>query len=396
MSGTGLTANRTIPDGSDDLTGLQRRILFANQAEQRQQLQQRMYQRSLDAAEEEYGPDGREQQKQLWQSAANGLQKGYRKGAMGGISANAQRLDYDEWEARDDLQVTEARIAKTAVEDLMDAGLVTDVSPARLVSLYQVRSDAFESERGMSPRSQGHDDAPVKFREGVALPYDYVTWEVDERELQNSMNFGEDAEAENAEEAGEELADSLERLAFDGWNTNVEIQGDLWSVDGYRTTDYRLNVGTLSDWGADPQNVYDSITELQTQLNAQTDDSNRGWNPQQEGVWLYYPTAHWGNLTLQSDPEGNGNMNLLQRLERDFPWIDFRMSGVLDPNECVMVVQNRNVVDLADGQAPTTMSGEIDMGLATEYKHLAMRVPRVKATYDEIYGIAHGIGIDGV
>ncbi len=104
-----------MPDSdNDDLSGLQRRILFTNDKQQKKQLQQRMYQKSLQAAKEEFGPAGVEQQQQLWQAAANGLQEGYRKGAMGGISANAQRLDYDEWEDRDDLTVTEARMAKTA------------------------------------------------------------------------------------------------------------------------------------------------------------------------------------------------------------------------------------------------------------------------------------------
>ncbi|OIB56607.1 hypothetical protein [Natrialba sp. SSL1] len=395
MVAAGIAANRTVPDSdSDGLTGLQKRILFENREEQKSRLQQRMYQKSLQAAKQEYGPEGVEQQKALWQAAANGLQKGYRKGAMGGISANAQRLDYDEWEDRDDLQVTEARIAKTAVEDLIDAGLDRDVSPARLVSLYQVRSDAYESERGMNLRSQGNDDQPVKFREGVALPYDYVDWEIDERELMNSQNFGEDAEAEGAEEAGEQLADSMEDLVFRGWNTELEIQGGLYSVDGYLTTDYKLEESGFGPW-SEASNVVETVQDLQGELNAQTEDRNRGYNAQQEGVWLYYPTAQWGNLTLQPDPQGDGNMNLLQRLQQDFPWIDFRMSGALDPDQCVMVVQNSDVVDLADGQAPTTMSGEIDMGLATKYKHLGMRVPRIKATYDEIYGIAVGTGIDG-
>lgn len=395
MATAGLTANRTMPDSdNDDLSGLQRRILFTNDKQEKKKLQQRMYQKTLQAAKEEYGPAGVEQQKQLWQAAANGLSKGYRKGAMGGISANAQRLDYDEWEDRDDLTVTEARIAKTAVEDLIDAGFDRDVSPARLVSLYTVRSDAHEAERGMSLRSQGHDDQPVKFREGVPLPYDYVSWEIDERELINSQNFGEDAETEAAEEAGEELADSMEELAFEGWNTEIEIQGSLYSVDGYLTTDYKLEESGFGDW-AEASNVWETVTDLQAELNAQTEDRNRGYNPQEEGVWFYYPTAQWGNLTLQSDPEGQGDMNLLQRLQQDFPWIDFRMSGALDPDECVMVVQNTDVVDLADGQAPTTMSGEIDLGLATEYRHLGMRIPRIKATYDEIYGIAVGTGIDG-
>jgi hypothetical protein len=387
-----------MPDSDDsDLSGLQRRILFTNDKQDRQQLQQRMYNNTLRAAKKEYGRDGVEQQKQLWQVAANGLQTGYRRGALGPIAANAQRLDYDEWEDRDDLQVTEARLAKTAVEDLLDAGFDRDVSPARLISLYQVRSDAFESERGMSPRSPGNDDQPIKFREGVPLPYDYVDWEIEERELVNSQNFGEDAEAEAAEEAGETLADSLEDLVFNGWNTEIEIQGTLYSIGGYTSTDYRLEESGLGDWGDStngPQNVVDTLKTLQDELNSQGSNSNQGYNPQEQGAWFYFPTAQWGNLTLEPDPQGDGNMNLLQRLQQDFPWIDFRMSGALDADECVMVAQNRNVVDLADGQAPATMSASVDMGLATEYKHLAMRVPRIKATYDEIYGLIHGTGIN--
>jgi len=163
-----LTANRTMPDSDDsDLSGLQRRILFTNDQQERQKLQQRMYNNTLRAAKKEYGREGVEQQKQLWQVAANGLQTGYRRGALGPIAANAQRLDYDEWEDRDDLQVTEARLAKTAVEDLLDAGFDRDVSPGfnpglgfRSVATQcrpreYHRSREFQSRSGFSVRRDG-------------------------------------------------------------------------------------------------------------------------------------------------------------------------------------------------------------------------------------------------
>lgn len=325
--------------------------------------------------------------------------RGYRKKSVQ-MSANAQQLDWEEWEHRDDETFTEARIVKTATEDLVSAGLTVDTSLARMVSRWKIRSEAFQADRSMDGRNRGTSDGSESAFEGVALPITHIDYELSEREIQNSMNFGESIDDEDAEEAGEALAVAQDELMFDGWEVEFPVDGrGTFTVDGYRTTDYRITDTAPGEWDT-ATNVLDTIDAMMQALHGQTDDENRGADVQ-DGAWLYYPRAQWSNITLVEDPRGDGNMSIRERIEQDYPWLELRQSGTLDPDECVMVVNDRKFVDLADAQAATNFSWDVEGGFGTRYKALNCRIPRIKGTFgpnaegvdDAIVGVAHYTGI---
>ena len=318
-------------------------------------------------------------------------------------TANAQQLDWEEWEERDDTDITEARVVTNMTADLEAAGLTSETSLARMIYRWGIRSEAFEANRSMDGRNRGTSDGAEKAYEGVSLPITHIDWELSWREIQNSQNFGEPVDDTDAEEAGESLAVAQEELVADGWEVEIPIK-DLgtFTVDGYRTTDYRITDTAPGPWDDDDgSNVLDTLDVMQQALHGQTDDENRGANVQ-NGAWVYYPRAKWSKVTLQEDPRGDGNMSIRERIEQDYPWLDLRQSGVLDPDEVLMVVQDRNFVELANAQVPTNMSWDVEGGMGTRYKTLNCQVPAIKGTFgpdaeskdDAIVGVAHFTGIE--
>jgi hypothetical protein len=327
--------------------------------------------------------------------------RGYRKKTVK-MSANAQQLEWDEWEHRDDAVITEARVSKGMTEDLVGAGLSVDTSLARMVSRWSVRSEAHEAQRSMDGRNQGVSDTSEKAFETVGLPITHIDYELSQREIQNSMNFGESIDDEEAEEAGESLAVAQEELMADGWNQEFYVEDvGMVTVDGYRTTDYRITDTAPGAWDT-ASNVLDTLDAMQQALHGQTSDDNRGADVQADSAWVYYPRAQWSNVTLASDPRGDDNMSIRDRIEQDYPWLTLRQSGVLNPDEVIMVVNNRKFVDVADAQAATNFSWDVEGGFGTRYKALNCRVPRIKGTFgpgaetvdDAIVGVAHFTGIN--
>jgi hypothetical protein len=305
-------------------------------------------------------------------------------------TANAQTLEFDEWEDRDDMMVEETAFRLTAVDDLINAGFVRDTSLARLVSLWQSENkfDQNDVERSMDGRSVSTEDRTVTEINGVPLIISHLDWEISEREQVNSQNFGESLDTADARKAGQAIRRDLEDLAFNGFGPTVQTKNGDFSLEGYTNYTDRLTTSGR-DWTAAAQNVIDDVRNMIDDLETQGSNSNEGYMPEELGAWLYIPTALWGNVTRQSDPEGDGNMNLRQRLEQDFPYLDIRHAGALGSSEAVMVIQSPDVVDLADAQAPTTQSWDIDGGFATRFKSLACRVPRLKSTRAGRAGINH-------
>jgi len=352
---------------------------------------------------------GANQIKEAYADAKRQIQTAFARGWYRGktklnVGANAQQLDWDEWEARDDDPITEARVAKGAADDLIDAGLARDESLATMYSRWSIQSEAGKAQRSMDARNRSAGDIPEKAHDSVAKPITHVDYEISFREMLASQQQGRDLAAEQAEEAGETLAVAQEQLMFNGWRVNVPSRntGDT-TVPGYTTFEDRIT-GTAPDAWRDVDGntqanvVQDTIDAMQQDLHGQTTDENRGANVE-EGAVLYYPRARWRDVTLAAEGRGDGDRTIADRIESDYPWLTLRQSGVLDSDEIVMSVMDRKFIDLVNAQPATTMSWDIEGGVSTGYKAMNCQIPRLKKTFgpddeDPIVGVAHYTGLD--
>ncbi|MFW6045944.1 MAG: bacteriocin, partial [Natronomonas sp.] len=132
----------------------------------------------------------------------------------------------------------------------------------------------------------------------------------------------------------------MDRLIMDGWGAEIETRNGTFTVDGYRTTDYRLQETAEGPWDDDtdgPENVMDTIKNAHDSVEQQGDDNNQGYMPSETGAWLYVPTAHWGDVTREDYESDAADEPLIDRIERKYPHLQLRNSGVLDSDEAVMV-----------------------------------------------------------
>jgi hypothetical protein len=361
------TMKRTLTANFDTPSDLHARALYRDDEQAKKQIY----------ANSGYGPE-------FWSRLKKRQMQAARRGTM---AANADGLEYEEYRDTDDRVVPETQEVLTAVDDLVNAGFVRDTSLARLVSTYQVGRDFDDvAERSMDGRARSVEDGTVMAIDGVPLPITHVDWEISQREQQNSANFGESLDTQDAERAMRQVMEDLEGLLFNGWSGVVDTDEGSFSLDGYTNTSAAITGSATGDWG-NPSDVLDTIDAMRNDLREQGPNNNEGYLPEEEGAWVYIPTAQWGEFTQQADPRGDGNMSLRERAERDYPNMEFRHAGALDAGTIVTVIQNRDVVDLADAQAPTTMNWDVDGGMSTRFKTLACRVPRIKQTFENRKGV---------
>jgi len=376
-----LTANEQDPIGSPLTAGSQEDQLEAIRTNAVAQAQQRWNKQVAQWVANSFG------------TLDNAVVRGYRMG--GGQTrptANNQILDFDEHEARDEDVLQEVRTNLTMMESVMAEGFTRNTSLARTEYIKQRSSKwSNKGEISMDGRAESTPDERNKERFGVPIPIVHVNYEIPARKQQQSMNFGESIEDERAEEAGRILRETEENLFLQGWGPTVpDSQGN--NLDLYGVTDSTVSItGSASgDWGT-ASNIKDTIDKILNNLESQTGDNDRGPDPVQQGAWLWYHPNQRSDLRA-SDPDGDGNMTVKTRLERDYPFLDMQAAGELSDGELVCVVKDPRFIRILTAQAPTNLSEEVDMGLCTKYKTLASRIPFFKTTYDGVKGSLYYTG----
>lgn len=385
--------------GTVDDIGLPADRVFAltanQQSAQRSQDQQLKAIRAnaVKQAKQNFGPNVAQWVANSFSTLDRAIIRGYRMG--GGQTrptANNQILDFEEHEARDQDVLQEVRTNLTMMESVMAAGFTRNTSLARTEYIKQRSSKwSNKGEISMDGRAESQPDEQNKERFGVPIPIVHVDYDIPVRKQQQSMNFGEPIDDEDAEEAGRVLRETEENLFLDGWGPTVpDSQGNNLDLYGVRDSSVSITGSASGDWGT-ASNIKDTIDAILNELESQTSDNDRGPDPVQQGAWLWYHPNQRSDLRA-ADPDGDGNMTVKTRLQRDYPYLDMQAAGELADGELVCMVKDPRFIRVLTAQAPTNLSEEVDMGLATEYKTLASRIPFFKTTYDGIKGAVYYTG----
>jgi len=380
-----LTANEASPTGNALVSGGQEKQLQAIRAN------------AVRQARENFGSGVAKWVADSFSSLDSAVVRGYRKSGPGasGLTANEQILDFEEHEFRDEDVLQEVRTNLTMMESVMAEGFTRDTSLARTEYIKQ-RTDTWSNtaEISMDGRAESAPDERNKERFGVPIPIVHVDYEIPARRQQQSMNFGESIEDEQAEEAGRILRETEENLFLNGWGPTVpDSQGNNLDLYGVSNSNVSINGTAAGDWGS-PSNVLDTIDDdILNPLESQTADNDRGPDPVEQGMWLWYHPNQRSDLRA-ADPRGDGNMSVMQRIQQDYPYIDMQAAGELDDGEVVATVKDPRFLEILTAQAPTNLSEEVDMGLSTKYKTLASRIPFFRSTKDGVVGSVFLTGAD--
>jgi hypothetical protein len=376
-----LTANESNPTGNALVNGGQDDQLRAIRAN------------AVAQAKEHFGSGVAEWVANSFETLDTAVMRGYRfgGGATGltdssHIVGNNQILDFDEHEDRSEDVLQDVRTNLTMMESVMAAGFTTNTSLARTEYIKQ-RSSRWQNtgEISMDGRAESQPDERNKERFGVPIPIVHVDYDIPARRQQQSMNFGESIEDEQAEEAGRILRETEENLFIDGWGPTVpDSQGNNLDLYGITDSNIAITGSASGDWST-ASNIKDTIDKILNALESQTGDNDRGPDPVEQGAWLWHHPNQRSDLRA-ADPDGDGNMTVKTRIENDYPYLDIQSAGELDDGELVCLVKDPRFCQILTAQAPTNLSEEVDMGLATEYKTLASRIPFFQKTYSDIKG----------
>lgn len=383
---TEITANISTVD-EIGLPADRELALTAGDTQETQKKLQSLRANTVKQAEKHHGPEVAKWVANSFTNLDNAVIRGYRGNGGGRQVANEQILDFEEHEARDEDVLQEVRTNLTMMEQVMAEGFTRDTSLARTEYIKQ-RTDQWsnKAEISMDGRAESAPDERVKERFGVPIPIVHVDYEIPARRQQQSMNFGESIEDEQAEEAGRTLRETEENLFLSGWGPTVpDSQGNNLDLYGVQNSAVSITGTATGDWGT-PSNIQDTIDDdILNPLETQTADNDRGPDPVEQGMWLWYHPNQRSDLRA-ADPRGDGNMSVMQRIERDYPYIDMRAAGELDNGELVASVKDNRFLEILTAQAPTNLSEEADFGLCTKYKTLASRIPFFRTTYDSVKG----------
>jgi len=386
--------NMTANIGTVDDIGLpaDRELALTSNQDQAARLK-RIRANAVQQAQDNFGADVAEWVANSFATLDDAVVRGYRMGGgQSAFTANEQILDFDEHEARDDMALQEVQTNLTMLESVMAAGFTRNTSLARTEYIKQRRSDwSNKGEISMDGRGESQPDQGANERFGVPIPIVHVDYEISARQQQQSMNFGESIDDQQPEDAGRVLRETEENLFLDGWGPTVpDSQGNNLDLYGVRDSAVSITGSASGDWTT-ASNIKDTIDKLLNDLESQTADNDRGPDPVEQGAWLWYHPNQRSDLRA-ADPDGDGNMTVKTRLQQDYPYLDMQAAGELDDGELVCVVKDPRFIRVLTAQAPTNLSDEVDMGLATEYKTLASRVPFFKTTYDGVKGSLYYTG----
>ena len=370
-------------------------MALAASGEQQEEHLRQIRANAVKAAKERYGKKAANWQKRAFSKLDRAFLQGFYEeptSRPSALKANAQALDFEEWEDRAEENLQEIRYNLTMVDDVLQEAYTTDSSLARTVYVRQRESAWSErGERSMDGRARSDGDEANLDIIGTPLPIAHVDYDISARKQQQSMNFGEDIETRKARQAGRILRELEEEQMQDGWGPTVpDSAGNTVTMYGYKDSSVAITGSASGDWGT-ASNIKDTIDSILNDLETQTTENNRGPDPESQGAWLYFHPNQRSDLRA-ADPDGDGTITVRTRLQQDYPFLDLRASGVLDDGEVICVTKDPTFVEVINAQSPTNLSEEVDFGLATEYKALSCRVPFLKSTYDGIKGVTYYTG----
>ena len=302
------------------------------------------------------------------------------------MAANAT-LERDEWETLTDRMVSTYEETLVGIQDLRSAGLTRNVSLATIVDLWQERSAMTDAEVSMDGEAASEEDRSTYETTGVPVPIVHKDFRIPERELRASRKMGNDLRGDDIFAATRSVTEMLEYLLFNGWESSVGTgRGETYQLYGYTNVPTNTDVPGAGDFST-ASNIRPTIIDTIDAFDA---------NERTAGNFaFYFSPPQWRELRSAVDPDGDGNMNLRQRLSEEFAQEigAFRRAPFLDDGEAVAVDLSMDVVELAEAEDVQTIEWQSGSGMTNHFKVMAALAPEIKADPEDNSGVVHITGI---
>lgn len=286
-------------------------------------------------------------------------------------------LRHEEWIAFDNAIIDVARERLVVTQMLLSRGLRYNLPNAlghtRLQ--WQRNGDLEDAMISMSGLSESQNDRLTFDEEGMPIPIIHKDFNLNIRHLAASRNGGMPLDTMMAQVASRKVSELIESLIFNG----ATVLGTNNPIYGLRTALWR-NTGTLTEsWlTADGTDIVHDVIAMVTALQA-----DLMYGP----YWMFIGKGvgtRWGE-----DYRTDSDKTIISRVREIEGIAGITATHNLAEGEVLLVQLTPDVLDIVDGIQPTTIQWDTHAGMVTNFKVLAIMVPRVRNDQDHNSGIAH-------
>jgi hypothetical protein len=293
-----------------------------------------------------------------------------------GMRANAtlRRL---EWQLYDTAVISVARRRLVAVQDLLASGLTYNVPDALGITqiVWEQISTMTAAEINMSGLSQTPNDRQEFNLLSLPLPIIHKDFNMNIRQLYSSRRIGTPLDVTQAELSSRIVSEGIETMLFAG----STVLGTNNSIYGYTTAPHRATGSVTADWNsATGTQIVTDVLAMQSASIA-----NNYYGP-----WaMYVPASVY--TAMGADFKQFSDRTILERVLAIPGITGIKPSKDLIASNVLMIQMTSDVVDMVTGMEPTTVEWETEGGMVTNFKVMAIMVPRVKFDYVTQSGIIH-------
>lgn len=293
------------------------------------------------------------------------------------IAANAT-LRKDEWEMVDERVNQVLRERLTIVDDLRGRGLVTPVSLGTIIRITERLEDFDPAELSYDGDTAPKADRPSYLRDVRPVPVISKDFRINWRQLEASRERGDPLDLTAAETATRKVRDRLQALITLGTTGGPTGSG----IPGFLTAPNRITVDMDNQWTTSDGDPREYVLKMLEAAYA-----NNLFGP----FIIYVPKNYWA--MLQDDySEAKGERTHLERMTAFEDVEAVRPLDALPDDNVVMVQLTRDVMDLSEAQAVTTVQWEKNP-FVTNFRVLTVAGPQIKSIETDegetVNGIVH-------
>jgi uncharacterized linocin/CFP29 family protein len=299
-----------------------------------------------------------------------------------GFNVNSLRtmdlLRKDDWLAFDNKVVEIARHRLVGVGDLITRGLVYNLPNALGTTRleWERMGDMGPAEVNFAAVTEGRNDTLEFDLVGMPIPIVHKDFWINIRKLEASRKNGMPLDTTQAEICARKVSETIESMLFLG-NTSLGANNPIL---GYATAPNRVTGSTTASWATatGAQIVADVIAMIAAA------NLKEMWGP-----FVFY--VHYSAMSnMGNDYKAESDKTILQRVKEIEGVGDIKTSYYVPNADTVFAVQmTSDVVDLVNGFGPTVVQWDTLGGLQSNFKVMAIMIPRVKSTIIQQSGIIH-------
>lgn len=286
-------------------------------------------------------------------------------------------LQKDEWVYFDNTVVQIARKYLVITQELMARGMTMNLPNAlgHTMIEWEKQGDMDPAIITMSGLSESQNDRIIYDLDNMPVPIIHKDFNINIRALAASRNKGLPLDTTQAQIASRKVSELIETLIFDG----ASVLGSGKPIYGLRTAPYR-NTGSLAESWLTSSG--DSIVRDTNAMLTALDNDNM------YGPYGMFIGSSVG-IRFGEDYKSESDRSIMERLRTIENLAFIKTTKDLAPGEVIVFQLTPDVIDLVMGMTPTTIEWDTHGGMITNFKVMAIIVPRVRNDLLNQSGIAH-------